>query len=506
MTAATEPLVARDVNTARSSIVVSLSFLAANVFGGLLALLMAVIVGEGSDVDGFLAAYSAYLIFTLFGANLRVALVPVLGGTADEAAFRARGRDAVRRLAAAGAAMCLALALLSPLVGPLLVLRAPTEAQTAAATTVAILALAAWAQIWSAALSAILAASQRFVTSALLYAAAGFATVALSAALMGPLGVSGAALGLLGSALALLVAHAVYLRRFAFGASPRWSSVRERASWKLVGVAAAGGAAPLAFQICLSIALAGASGATGAVTAYSYGYLLAVLLSSVTSATLGFTTMPLLVNALEAGDRSAVDGYVERIAAFSLFLYLAPAVAYASFGHPLVVALLEGPLSPRTVELLWDVSRIFLLMALVWGLLAAVTPLALARRRFALLATASAAIIPLTAAAVVLAHAEGARTVAVAHATCAAALPVFVLIWLFGRSTGHVAWRALRSAAPAGLFALVFPALALLGLDGSLAGAIAGIVGGGALYLALAVTLWPSVGGQALRLLRDRPT
>jgi len=48
-----------------------------------------VIVGEGPQTDGFLAAYSAYLTFLLFGSTLRVALVPLFGATADEAAVPA---------------------------------------------------------------------------------------------------------------------------------------------------------------------------------------------------------------------------------------------------------------------------------------------------------------------------------------------------------------------------------------------------------------------------------
>jgi hypothetical protein len=56
------------------------------------------------------------------------------------------------------------------------------------------------------------------------------------------------------------------------------------------------------------------------------------------------------------------------------------------------------------------------------------------------------------------------------------------------------------------VLALVYPALALAGLDGGVVASLAGIVVGSALYLALAVMLWPSVGGEALRLARGRPT
>src|SRR5207244_8669573 len=95
-------LVASEASTARSSVVVSISFLVSSLLGGLLALLIAVIVGAGNDTDGFLAAYSAYLTFILFGSTLRVALVPLLGSTADEAEFRKRAADRVGRLVAAG--------------------------------------------------------------------------------------------------------------------------------------------------------------------------------------------------------------------------------------------------------------------------------------------------------------------------------------------------------------------------------------------------------------------
>jgi hypothetical protein len=61
----------------------------------------------------------------------------------------------------------------------------------------------------------------------------------------------------------------------------------------------------------------------------------------------------------------------------------------------------------------------------------------------------------------------------------------------------------LRVSLPAGALALVFPALGLAGLAGNgIALSIVGLVLGGALYLVLGVTLWPAVGGRALRLLR----
>ena len=80
MSAPTAPLLA-EASTARTSVVVSVSQLLASLLGALLAVLIAVFEGEGPETDGFLAAYSAYLLFILFGSTLRIALVPLLGST-----------------------------------------------------------------------------------------------------------------------------------------------------------------------------------------------------------------------------------------------------------------------------------------------------------------------------------------------------------------------------------------------------------------------------------------
>ena len=44
--------------------------------------------------------------------------------------------------------------------------------------------------------------------------------------------------------------------------------------------------------------------------------------------------------------------------------------------------MLDGPLSASTVALLWDASRIFLLMALTWAVLSPMTGLALSLKLF----------------------------------------------------------------------------------------------------------------------------
>jgi peptidoglycan biosynthesis protein MviN/MurJ (putative lipid II flippase) len=500
-------IVAEGTSTARSSVVVSVSFLLANVFGGVLALLIALIVGEGPETDGFLAAYSAYLTFLLFGSTLRIALVPLLGATSDEESFRRGAMQTVGRLVVAGAVMSGGLAVLSPLLGRVLVPGAPSSAQLTAAVSVAILAVAAWCQIWAAALSAVLAASRRFGASAALYAGSSAGTVAVAAVLMALFGVVGAAVAVLGSALILVGGHVLYLRRFGFAVSPRWRVAFQGTTWRLVALAAAGASVPIAFQINLSIALAAVSQRPGAVTGYAYGYFIAVTISGVTSSTLGLTTMPQLVQALRDSEGavtrrfSVMRNYLNTVSPMSVFLYLPLAAGYASFGRPFLDGVLQGSLRPDTIDLLWDVSRVFALMALGWAVLAPVTTLALSLEMFGGIALVSAVVVAVQTLLLTIASTRGPITVAAAHALSGTLLVVLVLVLVFERDAVRAGLPALWRCLPAGAFALVFPALAQAGFAGSVALATLGLMLGAALYLALAITLWPSVGGRAVRLL-----
>jgi O-antigen/teichoic acid export membrane protein len=497
-------LVARGASTARSSAVVSASFVLTNALGGLLAVLIVVIAGEGPATDGFLAAYSAYLTFVLFGSTLRAALVPLLGPTEDEPAFRRQAADGVARLAAAAGVLGVTLACVAPLLGRALVPQAPSDAQVTAAISIAILAIAAWAQVWAAALSAVLSASRRFVSSAGLYTGSSAVTVAAAPALILLLGVAGAAVALLAGSLALLAGHVAYLRRFRFVVAPAWRTLAHAETWALVARALAGAAVPVALQVNLSIALAAASHVPGAVTGYSYAYLVAVTMSGVTSSTIALTTMPQLVQALHDRGRAAADEYIRAIAPFSVFLYVPAAAAYASFGRPLLDAVLGDALTPGTIDLLWDASRIFLLMALVWAVLAPVIAAALSLRLFGGLAVVSGAVVLVQLVLMLVIGGRPPLTIAAAHAATGTVLLVAVLVLVAGRRAGAVALGALRGSLPAFPLALVFPALAVTGLDASLAGAVVGLALGGALYVLLAAKLWPSVGGQAVRLLLAR--
>jgi peptidoglycan biosynthesis protein MviN/MurJ (putative lipid II flippase) len=498
-------MVASDTSTARSSVVVSIGFLLSGVLGALLAFFIAVIIGEGAETDGFLAAYAVYLTFVLFGSTLRVALVPLLGPTTDGARFRQVAAANVRDLLAVAGLAAIVLIVASPLVGRVLVPGAPGDAKSTAALSTAILAAAAFCQVWAALLSAVLAAVRRFVSSAVLYTVASSATVALAVVLMALGGIWGAAVGVLGGALTLLAGHMLYLRRFGFGVAPTLRPALRAQTWRLAALAAGGASIPVCFQLDVTISLATISEQANAVTAFSYAYFLTVLLTSVTGGVIGMVTMPDLITALQERGRRTMNEYFRAMAPFAVFLYLPLAAGYAVFGRPVLDALLEGPLTEETVDLLWDISRIFLVMGLAWCMLVPVTTIALSLKMFRELALVAAFMVLVHAALVIPAGASGPVMVAAAHALSGTLVVLVVLVVVFRRESLSAGLAAAAASLPAAALALVFPALGVTGLgDGSVAGACAGLVLGGALYLGLAVAAWPSVGRQAVRLLMRR--
>ncbi len=496
---------ATEANAARSSVAVAAGFLIGALLGGLLGLLIAVVVGEGAQTDSFLAAYSVYLIFTLFGSTLRIALVPMMGSPADEAALRDAARDAVGRLMAAGAVLALVLVALSPLLGRVLATGDEGSPTGTASISLAILALASFCQVAAASLSATLAASRRFAASSAIFVAGSAATLVLATGLMVAFGILGAAVGILGGSILLYGAHHVYLRRFGFVVWPALRGAFARPTWGLALTAAAGASVPLTLQAGLTIALSAAAGAIGIVTAYSYAYFVAVILTSITASTIGFVTMPELVAALGRRREGTAGAYLRDTSPICVLLYAPLAAAIAVFGRPPIDAVLAGTLSVATVDLLWDLLRIFLLMGLVWAVLAPVTTLALSLRRFRELAMLAVVILPLQAAVVISLARLGPVEVGIGHAAVTCLLQAGVAIIVFGRGAARACAAALWRAAPALAIAAVVPLVSWLGpADPGPSAATALAIVALVLYAVVAVLAWPAVGGRTFRLLLGR--
>ena len=139
----TEPFLADGASTARQSAVVAASFLLGTALGGLLGLVIGIVLGESAATDSLLAAYSLYLVFALFGGNVRVALVPLIGVGGTDAELRGRAADAVGRLSAVAVVLAGTLVVLSPALGEAL----NTGDLKTAITSLAILAVASGLQV-----------------------------------------------------------------------------------------------------------------------------------------------------------------------------------------------------------------------------------------------------------------------------------------------------------------------------------------------------------------------
>jgi hypothetical protein len=255
----------------------------------------------------------------------------------------------------------------------------------------------------------------------------------------------------------------------------------------------------------LTIALAVVSGEVGAVTAYTYGSFVATLLASVTIYVVGFVMLPGVLATLEARGERAALRYLDFAVPVAFYLYLPVAAAYATFGKPIVETVLGGSLNADSIDLLWDCSRIFLLMNLALAILAPASAILLALRRYRAFVVSGISIVVLHAVGVIIASSSGPVAVAVVHASLAAGLAVPLLGIGFGRRAAPAVARAVRLSLPAAVIALVFPALALIspapsGLVPAAALALVGLLA----YLVIGTLAWRSVGGRTLRLLLAR--
>jgi O-antigen/teichoic acid export membrane protein len=487
-------LLATGASTARQSAVVAASFLLGTALGGLLGLVIGIVLGESAATDSLLAAYSLYLVFALFGGNVRVALVPLIGvgGTDDE--LRGRATDAIARLAAVAVVLAVVLVVLSPALGEAL----RTGDLGTAIVSLAILGIASGLQVAAASQAAALAAAHRFVASAVLYVISSAVSLVLATGFMVAFGAVGAAIGVLGGSAVLYVGHVAYLRRLGVHPGVALGTLGERRTWRMAGGAAAGSAVPLASQAMLTIALAAVSGAVGTVTAYTYGYFVALLLASVTAGAIGFTSMPGLVGDLGTRGTDAALGYMRTFAALGAFLYVPLAAAVATFGRPVIDRALAGPLTVETLDLMWDVLRIFLLMGLCWVLLTPVNTLALSMQRLrAFVVAAVAAVVAQLVIVVPLGRVVSVEGVAIAHAVIAVSMILLVAAGVFGRGMPAAVGAAVLAASPAIALAAVFPLLDLVAPGGWFAAICCSIIGI-ALYVGLGALLWPRVARPVL--------
>jgi peptidoglycan biosynthesis protein MviN/MurJ (putative lipid II flippase) len=490
---------AERLSPARATAGVGLGLLVTNLLSAVQALLLVALVHDRAQTDGFLAAYSLYTPIALFGVSLRVSLVPLLASASQGEA----GQQTERVLAQMGRVTLMVavagLALVLPLAA-FLSRDLPPAGHRTVLLTLLLLLPAACLQIHVGTLSSVLNVRGRFPRSIAFYALAGIVGIAGSAAMLPLVGAIGAALGLLGGALALTVAHRREVRRLGLplpALARRPPSDRRALTVHLL----AGSSLVLGQQVNLAIALSALSHTAGAITLYSYGYFLVGLLLNATATAISLVTLPGLVASFQRSGGTAAHAHLRAISPYLFAVLLPLLAALAAFAQPLVAAAFRPVLDGSEPARLAEAARLLALVALPMSLLVVTGPVLLSMgRRFRALGVSLVGI-ALHAGLIYGVGGGLLAGVAVAHAVASGLTVVLLLIATFGRQTPTAVVVVARAALPACALAgvVVLVRLALPPATSS-APALAALVGALLAYALLTLWLRPTVARPFLRL------
>jgi len=293
-------------------------------------------LGRGAETDGFFAAYGVFLVLVLAAGAVRVAVLPALARARVDRVFGSVLTSYAIVVAAVGLPALVVALVASGWTGGQLTAGLPPAAQEAAADALVYLVPAAVAHLFAALAASGLAAYDSYGTAAAGYALGSVLGLALILWRIGEDGIVACAWGtLLNGVVALavpLVALAVRAERggrrpFAVGA--RLAELGRAASLPFVLQAF--------FVVCLRFA--GGLG-TGAVTSFTYAYLVAAALVSVTASSLGMVSSVPLARTLLTPARTS-----RHVVSASLVSFAAVAAAagvFALVGDRIVQAAL-GP-------------------------------------------------------------------------------------------------------------------------------------------------------------------
>jgi peptidoglycan biosynthesis protein MviN/MurJ (putative lipid II flippase) len=474
--------------TSANAMLVSASLVATSLLGAAQALLLAFLVDDQGARDAFFAAYSVYLPLAVLASSMRSSVVPLLARPdLDDEAFLGHARAVLAACALAGLAIAAAIAVSIPLLRVTVAGGLDDAGRDRFVGVLLILIAAIYLHIHSALLSAVLVRARSFRFSAIWYPASGLAALALSAALLPSLGVTGAALGVLGGTLLLAGAHTVELRRHGVHVHPHvalrdpLAAVRRGAY--LIGNAALGWST----MIGLAIAIAALPAVDGTITAYSYAFFIVLLLLNVTSLPIGLVKLPDLVDQAHAGGPAAVRSQLARTHVLALVLLAPLIVSLLAWREPLLEGVFGDALGTRTTEVLADTAAVLCGFALGSLVLQLCHSAAIAMGRWrASLVVCSAGVVLL--AALLLAVGDSSVvTVAALQSAAACATALMLTAVLFRRDALALAADVIRGAAPAiGLAAVCALPRLLTGSDPGLVIAALAALGGLAAYAVLA--------------------
>jgi hypothetical protein len=279
--------------------------------------------GRSAETDGFLAAYGVYLVLVLAAQAFRMVVVPDLTRAAADGRLAGESLAYARAFLALAVPVSILVAVFSGPLGDLITGTLPERSAHIAGRALAILVPAAFGQLLAALGASTLAAIDSYGTAAAGFACGGIAGLIVFAALAGPEGIVGLAIGLAANAA---IAIAVPLH------GPR---AADPAVFLRLGHLLQGAAVPLALQGCYLLALRFAAKlGVGSVTSFSYAYLAASTLVSATAFSLGIiSSAPLTrrgIDPREAGEHVVHAGWV------SLSLVGAAAGVFALVGGRIV--------------------------------------------------------------------------------------------------------------------------------------------------------------------------
>jgi peptidoglycan biosynthesis protein MviN/MurJ (putative lipid II flippase) len=494
-------------SVSHSSVVVSASLLLTALLGATQGLLLVFIVGEGSDTDAFLAAYSLYVVFAILGGSLRASIVPVLGAHDSEQSFRQRATELLARVLLLGVVLTAGLAVISIPAGQLLTLGLPSHARWTAVLTLLVLSPAAFLQVYAAAQAAVLVSARRFTVSAGLYVVSGAVALGVSALLLALIGVIGAAIGLLIGGLVLAGGHSYYIARFGIRPRPSRWMLADRGQRDLALVLAAAASISVALQLNLAIALATLSHDPGAITAYSYAFFIVGLALAISSFPLGLVTIPELIHDYARRGIAAAREYLVSVPPYAFAVLVPTLVAFAADGKPLLEAVFAHSLSQHAIDLVYEVGLVLSVMAIPSTFVFLTGSVALALGRSRVFLPLSIATLVIQAAFALPLSSISPVAVAAGHAANLVLTAALLLRLTLGVTWPSIALEALRRSAPAFALSAVFVLVRLpFGSDPGAALAVVSALIGLAAYVALAVVLWPSVARAFLGLLRKPPS
>jgi hypothetical protein len=291
--------------------------------------------GRGAETDGFFAAYGVFLVLVLGAGAVRVGVLPPLARAREAGAFATvLGSYALAVGVVVAPAVLLAL-LADDWVARGLTGGLPPAAREAAAEALVFLVPAAAAHLFAALAASALAAHDSYGTAAAGYALGSVLGLAYIFWRVDEDGIVACAAGTL---LNAAVALAVPLAALAFRA--RWSTGGALGvGGRLVELARAA-ALPFVLQAFFVLCLRFVSDlGTGAVTDFTYAYLVAAALVSVTASSLGMVSSVPLTRSELSSDRASrhivstsVVSFVAVAAAAGVFALVGDRIVQAALG------------------------------------------------------------------------------------------------------------------------------------------------------------------------------